>query len=619
MYLSNIKLWNFRKYGSGDFHPDKPNLDLDFKEGLNVLIGENDSGKSAIIDAIKLVLKTHSFEWIRVVEEDFYNDANQIRIELVFRDLKDNEAKNFIEWLGWEENNGISKPYLKLNYDIKRNKEIHRIFHADVKAGPDPEGTALTAEAKEYLKVTFLRPLRDAEHELIAKRNSRLSQILLGYQDFRNKENHPLISYFEEFSDNTNKYFESSEIVHDTEETNQNTTPTDDAIIESPNEEEIQENVNSNPTQNSDTTNVKKEIDKYFDSFCINANKTEIKTADKNLKSILESLNLGIQETINPGLGTLNRLFMACELLHLNKQNWDGLRLGLIEELEAHLHPQAQMQVIESLQAQENIQLILTTHSPNLASKVKIENLILCINDKAFPMGKDYTELNPDDYIHLERFLDVTKSNLFFARGIIMVEGWSEELLVPAIADKMGCSLTKNGVSVINVASKAFRSWTNIFKRKNENEKIPIPVAIITDLDKDVVPDDTANINSEKEIKKGEVDNEIDSIASEFNGGKVETFIGNERTLEICLAKSEILHNMFKEAFDSIHPRKHANITDFSKRVKKCMKEKNVSKVKIASNLAQQIVDDDTIDFTDITENDTIYYIVKAIKYATKN
>ena len=70
----------------------------------------------------------------------------------------------------------------------------------------------------------------------------------------------------------------------------------------------------------------------------------------------------------------MNRLFMAVELLHLRKQ-WDGLKLCLIEELEAHLHPQDQMKVIDTLQEEENIQFILTTHSPNLASKVKIEIL----------------------------------------------------------------------------------------------------------------------------------------------------------------------------------------------------------------------------------------------------
>ncbi len=61
MYLSNIKLWNFRKYGTIEEYQDKsdtPDLDLNFNNGLNVLIGSNDSGKTAIIDAIKLVLKS---------------------------------------------------------------------------------------------------------------------------------------------------------------------------------------------------------------------------------------------------------------------------------------------------------------------------------------------------------------------------------------------------------------------------------------------------------------------------------------------------------------------------------------------------------------------------------
>ena len=51
MYLSNIKLWNFRKFGTKtDFDIEKPSLDLNFTNGLNILIGGNDSGKTAIID-----------------------------------------------------------------------------------------------------------------------------------------------------------------------------------------------------------------------------------------------------------------------------------------------------------------------------------------------------------------------------------------------------------------------------------------------------------------------------------------------------------------------------------------------------------------------------------------
>src|SRR5690606_9120709 len=86
MYLSNIKLWNFRKFGSPEAsdYKAKPHLDLNLNKGLNVIIGENDSGKTAIIDAIKLVLKTHAYEYIRADEKDFYKESDRFRIELTF-------------------------------------------------------------------------------------------------------------------------------------------------------------------------------------------------------------------------------------------------------------------------------------------------------------------------------------------------------------------------------------------------------------------------------------------------------------------------------------------------------------------------------------------------------
>ena len=159
------------------------------------------------------------------------------------------------------------------------------------------------------------------------------------------------------------------------------------------------------------------------------------------------------------GLGTMNRLYMATELLHLNKE-WDGLKLCLIEELEAHLHPQAQMKVISALQGQK-VQFIMSTHSPNLASKVKISdkdntNVILCYDSDVYPLNTDTTRLDEDDCIFLDHFLDVTKSNLFFAKGVIIVEGWAEELLIPVIANKLGYNLTNKEISIVNVGSTAY-------------------------------------------------------------------------------------------------------------------------------------------------------------------
>ena len=204
MYLSNIKLWNFRKYGSDTFDINKPNLDLNFTERLNVLIGENDSGKTAIIDAIKIVLKTHSYEYIKIEADDFYNNSDRLRIELEFKGLLDEEAKNFIEWLTWEGQGEDLTPILRVFYDVRRKD--YKILPSEVRAGEDTEGNRLTAEAKEFLKITYLRPLRDAESGLVPKRNSRLSQILLGDDIFK-VDNHFLVSKFRDINDELKKYF----------------------------------------------------------------------------------------------------------------------------------------------------------------------------------------------------------------------------------------------------------------------------------------------------------------------------------------------------------------------------------------------------------------------------
>src|SRR5690625_7315182 len=115
MYLSNLKLWNFRKFGKNStFDLEKPDLDLNFTTGINVLIGENDSGKSAIVDAIKLTLKTHSYEWVRLDWDDFHDGSDRLRIEIRFDELSDNEDKNCKEWLGWNSEKDDAKPYLVL-------------------------------------------------------------------------------------------------------------------------------------------------------------------------------------------------------------------------------------------------------------------------------------------------------------------------------------------------------------------------------------------------------------------------------------------------------------------------------------------------------------------------
>jgi putative ATP-dependent endonuclease of OLD family len=524
MYLSNLKLWNFRKFGSASgIDITTPNLDLPFNKGINILIGENDSGKTAIIDAIKLILKTHSNEWIKADNDDFFEDSDQFRIETTFTDLSIDHAKNFTEWLTWEGSGDEAKPILKLI--LSANRKEGRILPFDVKAGTDSDGYPLTAEAREFLKATYLRPLRDANTELIPRRNSRLSQILSSHEAFKGKDDsHSFVDSVKLLNKQIEKYF-------DGKDGDDNPLPTDQLHGKA----------------------LKDSIDSLLDLF--SNRKSRFQMSGSNLRSILEALCLLFDDCKNLGLGSHNLLFIAAELLHLQRST-EALKLGLVEEIEAHLHPQVQLQVIDTIQKQANtVQLIFTTHSPNIGSMIPLENLIICQGGKAFPMGHQYTELEETDYNFLKRFLDVTKSNLFFSKGVILVEGWAEELIIPALARKISNNLTQKGVSIINIGSTAFLRFAKIFKRTN-SEEMRVPVAIVTDIDVQPIESkptkkvkDASGIEQTILLTQSEVDASIITNKSrksiKYDGQVVKTFVSPYWTLEYCIALSPNLRKLF--------------------------------------------------------------------------
>ena len=105
----------------------------------------------------------------------------------------------------------------------------------------------------------------------------------------------------------------------------------------------------------------------------------------------------------------------------------------------------------------------------------------------AYPMGPKYTQLSENDYKFLERFLDVTKANLFFARGVIFVEGDAENLILPIIAEILERPLHKYGVSIVNIGNTAFKRYTKVYLRSEywlkEFNPLSIPVSLVTDVD----------------------------------------------------------------------------------------------------------------------------------------
>lgn len=495
MIVSEIRLYNFRKFKS---IKGNPGLCVQFHKGLNALIGENDSGKTAIIDAIKLVLLTQGNEHIRVSDDDFYYEnnekASEFKIDITLSEFSDNEAKNFVEYLMFEKSDdGKTKFYLYLHF--RAWKENNRIY-TEIRVGDENDGVIFGGKARELLKCVYLKPLRDAEREMSAGRSSRISQILINHPIFKNTDNNTLKDIISDANTHIEKYFAEDE------------------------GKEILTNIRNTLSE--------------FEEVETNS-EAQLKTSDIQLKAILESLSLKAPE-VQPGLGELNLLFIAAELLLMKHDDIGDIRLLLIEELEAHLHPQAQLRLIQYLQKEyqnEGVQIIISTHSTILASKINIKNIVLLKNNQGFDLSYKKTKLEKGDYLFLQRFLDSSKANLFFAKGIIMVEGDAENNLVPVIADIIGCPLEKHGVSVVNVGSTAFLRYSRIFMRE-DGASIGIPVSIITDCDYkfEKVEDITSSDFKQKSKEKS------DEKTAKFSDGDVKGFVSPYLTFEYCIAMS---------------------------------------------------------------------------------
>jgi len=556
MHLSDIRIQNFRLF---------ENLTLSLNAGLNIIVGENNSGKTALIDAIRLTLDTNSAEWTRISENDFRVGFVSFNIQLKFENIIPAQAHVFVEHLTHEEVDGGGRKsvlYVNLIANLTDNlRRGNRFIRTEFRSGENAEGPAIEREIRDYLSATYLKPLRDAEAELSAGRSSRLAQILSSSKTMKEAGNFQ--------------------------------TLITDFIVAS-------QKARGNPGVSAS----QKSISKHFQNLTFEEDKKKFNLAIQILGSkafanmseqdkmrafqdILERLSLVLDEG-KPfqGLGYNNILFMATELILL-EQEVGQFPLLLIEEPEAHLHPQLQMKFLKFIREEfsqteaPKLQTILSTHSPNLASKASLESLIIMKDGKAFPLNKKLTKLDDGDYEFLEKFLDVTKANLFFAKGVLIVEGDAENILLPTIAELLGRPLEDYGVSIVNVGNTAYARYAKIFMRPNvdaEPEKwLPNPVACLRDLDlwpekadedkyegigfKKIKPrnehfwekrirDNGEEFGTDPEAKKSRlkkfIKDDEEENENEFVPQNVKICVSEKWTFEYCLAKSPLAQLVYE-------------------------------------------------------------------------
>lgn len=631
MYLSLLQIKNFRCF-DGNEHS------ISFKKGLNVLVGENDSGKSTIMDAIKLVLGTTDMNWYRVDQEDFYQEDTSLEIKIVckFEDLNDEECGAFLECVSYEdEKRKIPSLYLHWRCKYLASFKPPRPV-ANFSTGISGNGPAPSVEARELLRITYLRALRDAFGEMQAGKHSRLSQIMqhvsaidCGDDEYEDgKDIHKLsIAGIAELSNMLLENHSALEAIN-----NEMTSILQQKML------------------------LKKDIMKTrLEVAGANASKL------KKEMALLEKLDLAVDKNASGvsgrvGLGTSNIMSMACELLlHKEAAKENKSCFLLIEEPEAHIHAQRQLKLIQSLEEEAergNRQTIITTHAPLLASVVKLSNIMIVKSGEAFSLSKEFTKLADDDYL----YLDATKANLFFARNVIIVEGPGEALLLPTLSRLLGYSFTDYGTSLVDVRSTGLRRYARIFQRKDEKKQLDINVACITD--RDVMPNCAPNIciddkytedivtwppkekrawRAEKDFTGDEAAAHMIEIEQKANGQKVKTFVANHWTLEYDLAYIGLQNKEMKEVLiDSVikvsyvennretkkaELKKKLDAYDSIEKKASCFYSYFTSKKASKADFAQELavsLEKKYIDRGEDLQKVLPEYLVKAILYATK-
>ncbi|MFF2484687.1 ATP-dependent endonuclease [Paenibacillus sp. NPDC058071] len=491
MYISTLKITGYKN--------SREKSMLMLNKGLNVLVGENGSGKTTIINALRLALKEHEFSYMNISEDDFYRSldkkylAPEMRIDLTFDSLSPDEKVTFLTWCDAEFK-------AQLHLEVSSNPNRKGYYKKDVWGGSS-KSSAFEEETFDCIDCIYLPPLRDAEEKLVNGKKSRLAQLLR-----------------KQYGD------EKDELVKSVEDFNK----------------QITNNVESKYNQiEVAKSNINMKLEETLGQRF--GQTINLQFSESTFNKIVESIKMvffpGIKQKdpekfrdiATNSLGYNNLLYIATVFaeLELLKEN-NMMTVLLIEEPEAHLHPQLQIKFIKHLEEitekSENLQVIVTTHSPVLASSIDIDRLIHVtqqegkidtISVKNIDLGNSRRYIN--------RWMDVTKSTLLFSKGVILVEGISEAMIIPSFAKIVLAKYNKNalssaksmlpnsleeaGISTINISGINFKHFLKLFANCDSSvgeEHLPIYCSGITDNDppkEEIIVDDKDGKSVTKKVE----------------------------------------------------------------------------------------------------------------------
>jgi len=498
---------------------------IDFNKGVNILIGENNSGKTAVLDALRVCL-SYGKQWrdIWVSVNNFHLDKNDpeaaiedIEFHLYFVIEDEVEAGIYNDFLSVGED-GSQELQIHFRYYIEERNGIKKVRY-NVWGG-DNEGQSITPNVLDLIYFIHLDALRNAVHHLKPVRGNRLGEL-----------------YSKIVTDEDTQELLSGKVrnaLNDDTEWNTLIEEGKDKV-----NEHLKETTITGKEQNVEIDFLPFEFRRIVDNLRIQTpvySEDIIENGDKQKYF----------ELYQNGLGYNNLIYIATVLGDLKRQKElekEAYVALLIEEPEAHLHPQLQNIFFNYLDKLNEIgfQIFVSSHSPTITAKADLDSLIVFQEQESEITSVSIKKSNLDDTNkkYLRKFLDVTKCQLFFANGVILVEGISEALLIPVFSEIVGTdyNIEKKGVELINVNGVAFDHFGKLFNSEDADIRLNCRCVILTDDDR---------------TEDGEIYSRA-ANAKELENGLLKVLLA-EKTFEIELFKAGNNKNLLLDVFREIHP-----------------------------------------------------------------
>jgi putative ATP-dependent endonuclease of OLD family len=442
MKISQVKLKRFR-----NFYDSTINLDL-----KTLIIGANDVGKTNLLYALRLLLdRTLSEADIEPKDSDFFaytSDVNEFSITLKFEGLTDNVRARFKE-------NVSEEGVLFLKYVAKRDPHSGK-KEIEVYAGEeDSEEKLSLLQGRTYLRTLNIKYI-GSNRDLISYIKREKKYLLQEAKEERKPE--------EEEADNK----------------------VQDAIQEKL--EEINQEISKLHYMKKATDGINAELGEL--SFHHESQEVIFEVGSYEPTTFIEGAHLASR--INGrhlaigGDGRNNQIFLSL-WASKNKMDEDTPTetvIFAIEEPEAHLHPHQQRRLAEYLSNNLSSQVLLTSHSPQIACKFAPSSIVR-LHSKNLRTSAASEGCSPsitNAFIDFGHRLDVIASEVFFADVVFLVEGQSEILFYRALAEELGIDLDRYNISILMADGVGFESYIAIL------DKLEIDFVLRTDNDVFKIP-----------------------------------------------------------------------------------------------------------------------------------